>query len=160
MKLPVLLAALLLSASPAFANDYLYLECVKKSVTTTKDLKSNQITKREEDSEISHIKVDLVNSRTATAKKPEWEEGKIVNGAFVIDEEWTANGFTTTMKFFMQVVPPYRMVGDASSRNGAISQTFTGRGICKAIDASVFEKALNLSFIDARKVIKLSRRSR
>jgi hypothetical protein len=143
MKLPILLTALLLSASPVVADDYLYLEYVKKSVTTTKDLKSNQITNRVEDSEISYVKVDLANSRTATAKTPEWEENKIVNDAFVIDEEWTANGFTTTMKASMQVVPPYRIVADALSRNDAISQTLKGVGICKAIDASVFEKALN-----------------
>ena len=83
MKLPILIGILLLSASPVVADDYLYLECVTKSVTTTKDLKSNQITKREEDSEISHIKVDLANSRTAMAKNPEWEENKIVNSEFL-----------------------------------------------------------------------------
>ena len=116
---------------------------MKKSVITTKDLKSNQITKREEDSEISHIKVDLANSRTAIAKKPEWEEVKIVDGMVVLDEEWIEYGFTTTMKGSLQVVPPYRMVGDGLSRDDAISETFKGRGICKVIDASVFEEALN-----------------
>ena len=83
MKLPILIGILLLSVSPVVADDYLYLECVTKSVTTTNDLKSNQITKREEDSEISHIKVDLANSRTAMAKNPEWEENKIVNSVFL-----------------------------------------------------------------------------
>ena len=143
MKLPILIGILLLSVSPVVADDYLYLECVTKSVTTTKDLKSNQITKREEDSEISHIKVDLANSRTAMAKNPEWAENKIVNSAFVIDEEWTANGFTTTIKYSMQVVPPYRIAGDGLSRNDAILESAIARGMCKAIDASVFEKALN-----------------
>ena len=143
MKSLLALGALLLSASPAVADDYLYLECVTKSVTTKKDLKSNQITKREEDSEILHLKVDLANSRIATAKNPEWEENKIVNSAFVIDEEWTANGFTTTLKYSMQVVPPYRIVGDGLSRNDAILESSIARGMCKAIDASVFEKALN-----------------
>ena len=77
------------------------------------------------------------------AKNPEWEENKIVNSAFVIDEEWTANGFTTTIKYSMQVVPPYRIAGDGLSRNDAILESAIARGMCKAIDASVFEKALN-----------------
>ena len=141
----LVLSALLLSASPAVADDFVYLECDKKSIIITEDLKSNEITTGEEDFEISHIKVDLVNSRTATAKRPEWEEGKVVNGAFVVEGELTENGITTTMKFSLQVVPPYRMVGESLSRNDAISMTFKGRGICKVVEASVFEKALKES---------------
>ena len=65
MKLPILLGALLLSASPVVADDLVYLECETKSVNTTKDLKLNQIMKREETAEITHHKVDLANGRTA-----------------------------------------------------------------------------------------------
>ena len=43
----------------------------------------------------------------------------------------------------MQVVPPYRIAGDGLSRNDAILESAIARGMCKAIDASVFEKALN-----------------
>ena len=143
MKLPILLGALLLSASPAFADDFVYLECETKSVDTTKDLKSNQITKREEATETTHHKVDLENSRTASAKKPEWEEVKIVDGVAVLDEEFTENGFNIKMKASWQIVPPGRITGDGSSSNDAISETFKLRGMCNASDASVFVKALN-----------------
>ena len=57
-KLSVLLGALLLSASPVLADDLVYLECESKIVVTTKDLKSNQITKREETTETTHNKID------------------------------------------------------------------------------------------------------
>ena len=143
MKLPILLGALLLSASPAVADDFVYLECETKSVDTTKDLKSNQITKREEATETTHHKVDLAKSRAATAKEPEWEEVKIVDGVAVLDEEFTENGFNIKMKASWQIVPPCRITGDGSSSNDAISETFKLRGMCKASDASAFVKALN-----------------
>ena len=143
MKLPTLLGALLLSASPAVADDFVYLECEVKSVATTKDLKSNQIAKREESTETTHHKVDLVKSRAATAKEPEWEEVKIVDGVAVLDEEFTDNGADIKIKGSWQIVPPGRFTGDGLFSNDAISESFKLRGMCKASDASVFEKALN-----------------
>ena len=138
-----LLSSLLISASPVVADDLVYLECEAKSVTTTKDLKSNQITKREETADTNVFKVDLANNRHASAKKPEWEEVKIVDGVAVLDEEFTENGFNIKMKASWQIVPPGRITGDGSSSNDAISETFKLRGMCKASDASVFVKALN-----------------
>ncbi len=142
-RLSNLLSALLLSASPAVANDFVYLECETKSVATTKDLKSNQIMKREEATETTHHKVDLENSRTASAKEPEWEEVKIVDGVGVLDEELSENGFNISMKGSWQIVPPGRLTGDGLFSNDVITETFKVRGMCKASDASVFEKALN-----------------
>ena len=145
MKLPILLGALLLSAAPALADEFVYLECVSKDVIIKKDLKSNQITKREETTETTHHKVDLANSRTASAKKPEWEEVNIVDGAAVLDEELTENGDNISMKASWQIVPPGRLTGDGVFSNDVSSETYKIRGMCKAIDESVFEKALKES---------------
>ena len=142
-KLSVLLGALLLSASPAIAGDFVYLECEGKSVTTIKDLKSNQILKREETTETTHHKFDLVNSRLMSADNPQWEEVKIVDGVAVLDEELTEDGWNISMKGSWQIVPPGRFTGDGLFSNDAISETFKLRGMCKASDASVFEEALN-----------------
>ena len=143
MKFHLVLGALLLSASPAIAEDLVYLECEGKSVTTIKELKSNQILKREETTETTHHKVDLANSRTATAKDPEWEEVKVVNGAVVLNEESTEDGFEIKIKGFWQIVPPGRYTAVGSFINDTTSTTFETRGMCKASDASVFEEALN-----------------
>ncbi|WP_413325994.1 hypothetical protein [Synechococcus sp. MIT S9503] len=142
-RLSALLSALLFSASPAIADDFVYLECVTKSVTTTKDLKSNQITKKDETTVTTHFKVDLANSRVQSAKDSQWDETELVNGTYIIDEEWTVNGFTSSMKFSMQLVPPGRITGDGLSRNDSILESSTARGMCKEVVASVFEEALN-----------------
>ena len=142
-KLSTLLSALLVSASPAVADDLVYLECEGKSVTTIKELKSNQILKREETTETIYHKVDLANSRTASAEDPEWEEIKIVDGVSVEDKEFTEDGFVIKRKGSWQVVPPGRFIGDSSFSNDTTSTTFKARGMCKGIDESLFEKALN-----------------
>ena len=145
MKYLPLLGALLLSAAPALADKFVYLECVSKEVIIKKDLKSNQITKREEATETTHHKVDLENSRTASAKETEWEEVKIVDGVGVLDEELSENGFNISMKGSWQIVPPGRLTGDGLFSNDVISETFKVRGMCNSSDASVFEKALKES---------------
>ena len=72
-------SALLLSASPAIADEFVYLKCVTKVTIARKDLKSNKITKREE-TETEHVMVNLTKSLTQTASNPTWREEKIVNG--------------------------------------------------------------------------------
>ena len=123
-RLSVFLGAILLSASSAVAGDFVYLECEAKSVATTKDLKSNQITKRQETTETTHHKVDLANSRIASAKEHEWEEVKIVDGVAVLDEELTEDGWNISMKGSWQIVPPGRFTGDGLFIDDTISTTF------------------------------------
>ena len=141
MRLSTLLGALLLSASPAIADEIVYLKCVTKVTVVKKDIKSNKITKKEEATETDHVMVNLTKSRTLTAKKPEWTEDTIINGVAIIDEDWSENGFTNTMKVTMQIVPPGPMTGDAIRRNNATLETFKARGMCQGIDESEFEKA-------------------
>ena len=61
----------------------------------------------------------------------------------VIDEKRTSNGFTSTMKATMQIVPSGRIMADNLFTNDTTSETFKARGMCNAVDATVFEKALN-----------------
>ena len=143
MRLSTLLGALLLSVSPAVADDFVYLECETKLVATIKDLKSNQITKREEATETTHHKFDLVNSRLMSADNPQWEEVKIFDGVVVLDEESTEDGFDIKVNASWRIVPPGRFTADGSFINDTTSTTFKLRGMCKASDASVFEEALN-----------------
>ena len=145
MKLSTLLSALLLSAAPALADEFVYLECVSKEVIIKKDLKSNQITKKEEATKTSHTKVDLANSRLMAAENPQWRQVDMVNGTVVIDHQVTANGLTASIKANMQLVPPGRITTNFLERNDDYSTSIKMTGMCKEVDASVFEKALKES---------------
>lgn len=142
-KLSILLGALLLSASPALADDFLYLECDTKFSVINKDLKANQIW-REEDVDIFYSKVDLVNSQILAAKgEPEWKELQIIDGVYVFNEEELKHGVATSMSLSLQVDPPRQITVNVLALDGDYSRTTKMTGMCKEVDASVFEKAMN-----------------
>ena len=142
-KLSILLGALLLSASPALADDFLYLECDAKFSVINKDLKANQIW-REEDVDIFYSKVDLVNSQILAAKgEPEWKELQIIDGVYVFNEEELKHGVATSMSLSLQVDPPRQITVNVLALDGDYSRTTKMTGMCKEVDASVFEKAMN-----------------
>ena len=147
MKLSLLLSTLLLTASPALADDFVYLKCESNRFITVKNLKSNQIIKREEKTVIQHLKLDLLNSRIMGSLGGEWEEVEIVNGYVVEDKKEIVNGNTVIQKASMQFDPTGQIVADVLIRRDSLSELESGkiRGICEGSDESAFEKALKES---------------
>ena len=144
MKLSLLLSTLLLTASPSLADDFVYLKCESNRFITVKNLKSNQIIKREEKTVIQHLKLDLLNSRIMGSLGGEWEEVEIVNGYVVEDKKEIVNGNTVIQKASMQFDPTGQIVADVLIRRDSLSELESGkiRGICERSDESAFEKAL------------------
>ena len=147
MKSLLALSALLLSASPALADDFFYLQCNTNLSKITKDLRANKIIESQEGVDIPLIsKVDLTNNRIMGAQSnAEWEEIEIVNGVYSVEEEDLENGVTTSMSMSMQVDPPGQVTLNILSRDDDISISVKMTGMCKEVDASVFEKALKES---------------
>ena len=146
MKFHLVLGALLLSASPAIADDFLYLRCDTKFNKISKDLRVNKIIEIDEGADVLHSKVDLINSRVMTAEDDaEWEEVEIVNGVYSVGEEKLVDGVTLSTSMFLQVDPPGKMTVNVLSRDDNSSVSFKVTGMCKEVDASVFEKALKES---------------
>ena len=75
----------------------------------------------------------------------EWEEMVIVNGVYSVEEEDLENGVTTSMSMSMQVDPPGQVTLNILSRDDDVSNSIKMTGMCKEVDASVFEKALKAS---------------
>ena len=146
MKLLLLLSTLLLSASPAIADDFLYLRCDTKFSKISMDLRVNKIIESDEGVDVLHSKVDLINSRVIMAEgAAEWEEVEIVNGVYSADEEKLVDGVTLSTSMSLQVDPPGQMTVNVLSRDDNASISFKITGMCKEVDASVFEKALKES---------------
>ena len=142
MKYLPLLGALILSALPAFADDFLYLQCDTKFSKISMDLRVNKIIESDEGVDVLYSKVDLINSRVITAEvDAEWEEVEIVNGVYSVDEEKLVDGVTLSASMFLQVDPPGKMTVNVLSRDDNSSVSFKVTGMCKEVDASVFEEA-------------------
>ena len=147
MKSLLVLGALLLSATPAIADDFLYLRCDTKFSKITKNLRVNKIIESQEGVDVPLIsKVDLINNRIMGAQiNPGWEEMEIVNGVYIFEEEDLENGVTTSISMSMQVDPPGQVTLNILSRDDDVSNSTKMTGMCKEVDASVFEKALKAS---------------
>ena len=145
MKSLLVLGALLLSASPAIADNFVYLECTTNLSASLRHLNSTQIERDQFPEDLQHFKLDLANSRLMTASNLEWEEGEIINGAFVktIDNERQPDGSTMTLESSIQFDPPGRITGEALVRNDSFESLSKMTGMCKGVDASVFDKVLD-----------------
>ena len=145
MKLQILLGALLLSASPAISNDYLYLKCKKSDdIVITNSATSRIIGKRTK--EVSSIfKIDLTKKTLTDARAGYPQSFTVQNKTIIITYKVDNNQLKSSDMFKLNLMPPYSI----SSKGTAIVKTMNkslttrGEGSCEEVDASVFEKALN-----------------
>ena len=142
MKLTALLSALLLSASPALADDFLYLKCDTK-------IKYNMISPYPEEGEKDHViyyEVDLKNKiLTDLAYINEAYEVKIKNGViFYTSEDYDEEKMLTeTVTTEISFDPPGRIVSSASAKSIGNNFEYTAEleGICEALDKSAYEES-------------------
>ena len=145
MKLPILLTALLLSASPGVANDYLYLRCKKSDdIVITNSATSRIIGKRTKDVS-SNFKIDLTKKTLTDARAGYPQSFTVQNKTIIITYKVDNDQLKSSDIFKLNLMPPYSI----SSKGTAIVKTMNkslttrGEGSSEEVDASVFEKALN-----------------
>ena len=144
MKLPLLLTTLLLSASPALADEFLYLKCEVTIERTVFDWNlGEQISEREID-DVIHYKIDTKEDVVFDSTEPEvaneftmdinqrqiaW---KIVKESGSIHEEYTTH---------LQYETPGEVVGTIyqSDRDRFIEDSGSFRGVCEASDPETYE---------------------
>ena len=139
MKLTALIGALLLSASPALADDFLCLKCdtkIKYNMTAP-------FPNEGEEDLILYYQVDLKNKILTDIDKS--YEVKIENGViFQIDENYDEELMVTeSMQSEISYDPPGRFVasGSATSVDGSFEYTAELEGRCEASNKSEYEAA-------------------
>ena len=146
MKIPILLGALLLSASPALADNFLYVRCKTEFTATT--LQSNQVVDSEQGDMIFHFKADLKNSRIMNSARGEWDKLEIKNGVAFEDKVNVLEGLNYHSKTSMEIQPLGKIVVNVvvskiAHSNEDVAQMLKASGDCQEVDASAFEMALN-----------------
>ena len=140
MKVPVLISALLISFNPAQAEAFIYLQCAYKINTSTKDLKTNQVSEESKTDNINY-KVDTANSRIQASNEPQWEEVNIVDGIAVGQMEDVSAGLTMRVKYSIDIAPPGDMSIDMRRSNTKESTSIKVKGVCQKSDQASFNKA-------------------
>ena len=161
MKLPIFLGALVLSASPAVADDFVYLECETKTQLRVIDAETAKVIRDFEETESTYednirkeiYRIDLKNSQYTHHlegnRKSDVQvkiDAKIKNGKLMHYGEGPRGYIETKISFD----PPGEILINGSyvgfAMDGMRPLTYIGeyitKGSCKDIDASEFENSL------------------
>ena len=139
MRRPLLLAALLLSAPPALADDFLYMVCEMKGTETTMTLPSGQVISEGPLVVNSlRVKIDLKEQKMRSHKDPVWAVISVKGNQIIQNTQINDGGITGHISGFMPLNPP----GPASINNwfkrGSEYQVIRGNGQCQEIDPSAW----------------------
>ena len=145
MKLLPLIGALLISASPASAGDYLYLRCKYSVDIVTTNSKTSEISEDRTIDDIALIEIDF-KKKTVLDTRSEGALGfTLQNKTMTImqkidDDELKLHGLDK-----IELMPPYSSSGSGTAIYKSKNETWTYsyEGSCEEIDASVFDEALS-----------------
>ena len=138
-KLPLLLATLLLSASPAVADDFLYLVCKIEGQNTYTNLVSKDVT---DDEYVDYLmfQVDLSKSLFRNHRDPEWAQMSVDGNTIVQDTKYDRKGFTARVRGALPLKPPGPIWIDNWFKTTTEYQVVKGKGDCKMSDSSTWNE--------------------
>ena len=139
MKRPLLLAALLLSAPPALADDFLYMVCRVKGSNTSTNLISRDVLNNDY-VDFLMFKVDLSKSLFRNHRAPEWIRISVVGNTIVQDTKINREEFSSHVKGVLPLNPPGPISIDNWFRNTTEYRVIRGKGDCRKTDSSTWEK--------------------
>ena len=147
MKYLPLLGALLLSASPAVADDLLYLRCKKSDDIVITNSTTSKIIEERTKYVSSIFKIDLAK-KTLTDARANCPLSFTVQNKLIIATWKVDNDEMKSEDIFkLTLMPPYSISakGTAIVKTMNRSLTTRGEGSCEEVDASVFKEALKES---------------
>ena len=140
MKLPILLTALLLSTSPALADEYLYMVCKVKGRNTITNLTSGHVLDKKDVEDYVMFKVDLSKSLFRNNRNPDWDRISVIGNTIVQDKKISREGFSARVKGVLPLNLPGPISTDSWFKNTIEYQVIKTKGDCRKIDASMWEK--------------------
>ena len=139
MKLPLLLTTLLLSASPAVADDFLYMVCKIEGQNTFTNLVSKDVT---DDDYVDYLmfEVDLSKSRFRNHRDPEWAQMSVDGNTIVQDTKYDREGFTARVRGVLPLNLPGPITIDNWFKTTTEYRVVKGMGDCKMSDSSAWKE--------------------
>ena len=145
MKLPILLTALLLSASPAIADDLLYLRCKGTTNVVIFNAKTSKTIEDRTINDIAIIKIDFANKTVHDSRSEGPASIKVQNNNMTVTVEIDDDELKINDESEWGLTPPISFSQRGSGIDKIKNQTFTynANGVCEEVDSSVWDKAWN-----------------
>ena len=139
MKLSLLLTTLLLSASPALADDFVYLKCDALVSAITQQAITNEVLEDVQEQEQRFFKVDVTNSRVKE-QTGRWDDATLVNGVAYSSVNDVYEGATIAGEFMLEYSPPGRISIQATTTFDEVIGKMVVNGTCQSSDKETFEE--------------------
>ena len=146
MKKPsILLGALILSASPASADDYLYLRCKASVDIVTTNSTTSKIIEKKKVNDIAIIKIDFIKKTILDTRSEGPLSFKLRNNIMNTLTNSDDHQYKINDDFKLNLTPPisYSQRGTVVFKLKNETYAHSSKGSCEEVDASVFEKALS-----------------
>ena len=151
MKSLIVISSLLLSASPAVADDFVYLKCNNTMTLTSTEISTGKILNDgETKSETVYLKVDPTGNRFMSYKPSsgkrglKWDEATISGGVLSAKMLDTSEALKANGELDLEFQPAGKLSSKFSAiAFGMISSEIDITGDCVDVDASAFEKVLS-----------------
>ncbi len=145
MKLPILLSALLLLASPALADDYLYLKCKQSIDMVFNNSTTSKIVEDRTIDVIETVKIDFAKKTLQGAGAEEPLSFTIKNKIATMYNKIDNDEMQTYGVIKINLVPPYSISSEGMLKDKNISVTTSTEGLCERVDVSVWDEAIKQS---------------
>tara|TARA_B100000073_G_scaffold321400_1_gene301903 strand:- start:112 stop:561 length:450 start_codon:yes stop_codon:yes gene_type:complete len=144
MKSLLVLGALLVSASPVIADDYLYFRCNQSGDLVITNSTTSKIIEDRYLEDIAYVKVDFKKKTVFDTRSAEPLSFTIQNNVITVLTKAEYNEVKINDVVKMNLLPPYPISSNGTIvfKNNNRTNTHRTIGTCEEIDASVFEKAL------------------
>ena len=139
MKLLILLTNLLLSSTPALADDFVYLKCDALVSAITKQAITNEVLADVQEQEQRFFKVDVTNSRVKE-QTGRWDDATLVNGVAYSRVNDVYEGATIVGEFMLEYSPAGRVSIQATTTFDEVIGKMVVNGTCQSSDKDTFEE--------------------
>ena len=146
MKYLPLLGTLILSASPAISDEFIYLQCKRNTVVKAIDNLTNKVLEDRTEPTTIAYQIDLQKQMWMSSdKSTKPTKISIRDGVAVYRLDWASGDSSVKAIMKVGIEYPFETFGSGTNIFGGdkqITLKWTDRGACKKVDASELEKAL------------------
>ena len=139
MKRFLVLSGLLFSASPALADDVLFLECKTTTRAVFTEIKTQKLIKEETKEETLFLKIDLTNNRFMSHKDSQWDEAEMTGRNLKANFSKNENGLSLNGTLEIEVNPPGQLSSEMDFLAWMIAAKVNMNGHCNEVNQSVFD---------------------
>ena len=143
MKLLPLIGALLLSAAPAIADEFLYMACMYEVNIRKMRLPSEEVIDESDIKDIIFFNINLTNKTLSSKRSSSWDDIDVRDDLIILEIKTDDDDYSFQGRNVMPLNPPGPSYSDWQKRTMTALRIGKAKGMCIEIEPSMYEKGFN-----------------